>query len=206
MHAGSTLFLDVCAQRDFWPGGAWPIVAEGDAERMAELFALAAELTLRQGGVVCRHEGAAGGTSAAGPPHCLEDGGAGRPPGCSPGRPVALYDPAAVAVPDRGTLDRAHAYYIASGCLTAPDVTTGGGTVFDHLTAGVRDAVVFGAGIEHAVDRTVDALLRRRIRTHVVLDATAACDPAAAQRVVAEWKRRTVDGLTAATVRRLLTR
>ena len=41
MHAGSTLFLDVCAQCEFWPGGAWPIVTDGDAARVMELFALA---------------------------------------------------------------------------------------------------------------------------------------------------------------------
>jgi len=26
MLPGSTLFLIVCAQQDFWPGGAWPLV------------------------------------------------------------------------------------------------------------------------------------------------------------------------------------
>ena len=76
----------------------------------------------------------------------------------------------------------------------------------DHLTAGIRDAVVFGAGLEHGIDRAVDALLRRRIRTHVVLDAAASADPDQAQRIIAGWKRRGVDGATAATVLRLLAR
>lgn len=205
MHAGSTLFLDVCVQRDFWPGGAWAIVRDEDARHVAELFALAAELSVRQGGVVCMHGPTPGAAPPAGPPHCADAAGMARPPGYLPARPAALYDPD-TPLADLSVLDRTHAIYVASGCAIAPDASPAGRRLFDHLTAGVRDAVVFGAGIEHAVDRAVDALLRRRIRTHVVLDAAAPADPAEAQRVVAEWKRRTVDGLTGATVRRMLVR
>ena len=59
---------------------------------------------------------------------------------------------------------------------------------------------------ELAIDRTIDALVRRRIRTHVALDAAAAVDAASAQAVIAAWKRRGVDGVTAAIVERLLAR
>src|SRR6185369_15393023 len=95
---------------------------------------------------------------------------------------------------------------LPSGCTSAIDDDGAWRAAFDHLTAGIRDAVVFGAGIEYALAHTVDALLRRRIRTHVALDAAAAADDAEAQRVVATWKRRGVDGATVATIARLLTR
>jgi len=204
MHAGSTLFLDVCTQRDFWPGGAWPIVGDEEAQCMAELFTLAATLGVRQGGVVCMH--AAASVSPVGAVHCLDGtAGAARASGCDPARPTLQID-SETALATLGTLDREHAYYVASGCAGAPDATPSWRRIFDHLTVGVRDAVVFGAGIEYGLDHTVDALLRRRIRTHVVLDAAASADAAAAQRIVADWKRRTVDGVTTIIMRRLLTR
>ena len=70
----------------------------------------------------------------------------------------------------------------------------------------MRDAVVFGAGIEGGLDQAIRALLRRRIRTHVALDAAGAADDTAAQLVVAEWKRRGVDGTTVAMIARMLQR
>ena len=99
MHPGSTLFFDVAAQRDCWPGGAWPLVGAEQAENVARLFALAARLGIRQAGAVCVHEdgiapdGAATGAShliapAGTPPHCLAPDGIGRAPGCEPFRPV----------------------------------------------------------------------------------------------------------------------
>jgi hypothetical protein len=198
MLPGSTLFVDACAQRDFWPGGAWSILSGEEVARVLELFALAARLGVRQGGVRCWHASAPPGI----PVHCLAGGdGASPAPGCAPARtPVTLApkDP----VP---TLDRAHAYYLRSGCLDPVDAEPTGRAVFDHLTAGVRDAVVFGAGVEYALAHAIDALLHRRIRTHVALDAAAAADSAAAQRLVAAWKRRGVDGATTATIARLLT-
>ncbi len=63
---------------------------------------------------------------------------------------------------------------------------------------------MFGAGVEYGLAQTVDALLRRRIRTHVVLDAIAAVDEADAQGVIAVWKRRGVDAVTVDVVARLL--
>jgi nicotinamidase-related amidase len=206
---GSTLFLDVCAQRDLWPGGAWPMVTVDEAGNVAELFTLAARLGVRQGGVVCLHAVDAAAppaavASAGVPLHCVAGtAGAERAPGCLPASPVRL---AAVDTQGGPALDRAHAYYVATGCAAAPDATPADRHVLDHLTAGVRDAVVFGAGIEHAMDHAVQALLRRRIRTHVVLDAAGAADATTAQRVIARWKRATVDGATTATIARLLTR
>ncbi len=102
-------------------------------------------------------------------------------------------------VPDRG-----HAIYLDSGCHLAPDEGTERRQSFLHLTAGVRDAVVFGAGIEYGLDRAVDALLRHRVRTHVVLDAMGTADEVVAQTIVARWKRRGVDGLTVGVLTRLL--
>jgi hypothetical protein len=72
------------------------------------------------------------------------------------------------------------------------------------MTAGVRDAVVFGAGLELGVARVVEALLARRIRTHLALDASGAVDDAEAQTLLGGWKRRTLDVVTTATVARLL--
>lgn len=202
MQPRSTLFVDVCAQRDFWPGGAWPLVSPEEAERIMRLFELAADLGIRQGGVVCRHVAGLPIAAPGVPAHCVLATAAAA---CRPARAGA--PPARVCAPDGKdvpALDRAHAYYVASGCADAPDATPSSRRVFDHLTAGVRDAVVFGAGVEYGIDRAVGALLRRRVRTHVALDAAAAADPEAAQSVVAGWKRRGVDGATAAVLRALL--
>jgi hypothetical protein len=103
-------------------------------------------------------------------------------------------------------LDRAHAVYVDGGCGQGPDDGPGRTRVFEHLTAGVRDAVVFGAGVEHGLSRAVDALLRRRIRTHVALDAVGTADEVLAQACVAGWKRRAVDGVTVEIVERMLRR
>jgi len=198
MHAGSTLFLDVCVQHDLAAGGAWPLLAPADEREIRALFACAARLGIRQGGIVCLHDE----TPPCVPAHCHADS-AGSARLALPAVPVMTIDP----VRDGGrTLDRAHALYVASGCAAAPDATDAGARAVAHLTAGIRDAVVFGAGLEYGVGRAVDALLRRRIRTHFALDASAAADPAQAQRVVADWKRRTVDVTTAAMVIRLLAR
>jgi len=205
MHPGAAIFLDVCAQRDFWPGGAWALIDPAGAANVAALFALAAELGLRQGGVRCAHgPGEPGDARLSGPAHAAV-GSAGAEPaaGCVPAEPVIVVAPASSAA---RALDRAHAYYVATGCGAAPDADPVCRAVVEHLLAGVRDAIVFGAGIEAGLDRTVEACLRRRVRTHVVLDAAAAADPARAQEVIADWKRRGVDALTTATVARLLRR
>jgi hypothetical protein len=52
--------------------------------------------------------------------------------------------------------------------------------------------------------RSRPALLARRIRTHVALDASGAADEIAAQLVIADWKRRGVDVTTVAMVERML--
>jgi hypothetical protein len=198
MHAGSTLFLDVCVQRDLTAGGSWPLLAPADERQIHALFGCATSLGIRQGGIMCLHRDAPHGV----PAHCLADGAGGERL-AMPALPVMTIDPAADVA---RTLDRAHALYVASGCGQAPEATAVGAGAFAHLTAGIRDAVVFGAGLEHGVAHAVDALLRRHVRTHLALDASAAVDPAQAQRVVADWKRRTVDVTTAAMVMRLLTR
>ena len=204
MHPASTLFFDVCAQRDFWLGGAWPLVSAEEARNVAHLFALAAALHIRQGGIVCLHASAADAPATV-PPHCLAGSpGAARASACVPPLPLAICPAATEDAPL--PLDRAHAFYVSSGCMAAPDASPQQRRVFDHLTAGVRDGVVFGAGIEYAMDRAIDGLLRRRVRAHVVLDAAGAADPSEAQRVIAAWKRRAVDGATTATVLHLLTR
>jgi hypothetical protein len=198
MHPGATLFLDVCVQLDFGPGGAWPLLDAEGAANVATLFALAAELGVRQGGVRCAH--AAGDTPPGAPVHAIA-GSDGAEPTHGPIRPAVLVDPGGAPV-----LDRVHAYYVVTGCAAPPDGDAASRTVVEHLLAGVRDAVVFGAGVETGLDRAVDACLRRRVRTHVVLDAVGAVDTARAQQVIGEWKRRGVDGLTTATVVRLLRR
>jgi len=202
MLPASTLFLDVSAQRDLWPGGAWPLVDADGAGNVAALFALAASLGIRQGGSRCVH--LAGQPPPYAPRHCeIGSDGAAAAAGCDTAQPAVLLgsgDHAAAA------LDRTHAYYLTTGCGGPPDADPLARAALDHLTAGIRDTVVFGAAIERGLDRMVDACLRRRIRTHVVLDASAPADPAAAQQVIASWKRRGVDALTTATVARLLTR
>jgi len=199
MHASAALFVDVCVQLDLWPGGSWPLVTPEEARNVARLFAFAAERTIRQGGVICRHAEGDHGVAST-PPHCRgESWTYDRPPGCGPYLPMEVCDEVRDA-----PLDRTHATYVASGCACAPDEAGHAKRAFEHTTAGIRDAVVFGAGIEHGLDRTVEALLRRRIRVHVPLDAAGAADADAAQAVVARWKRRGVDGTTVAMVERLL--
>jgi nicotinamidase-related amidase len=204
MHAGSTLFVDVGLQRDRWPGGAWPGVGGDEIREIERLCAIARELGVRRGGVLCLH---APGTwsSLPGPPHCVR-GTPGAEPiaSCVPALPVQVWTGDAGEAAAR--LDRAHAVYVASGCAAPVDATTATRRAFDHLTAGVRDAVVFGVGVEHGIARAVDGLLRRRIRAHVPLDAAGAVDLAEAQRVIATWKRRGVDAATTVTLDRLLRR
>lgn len=199
MLPGSTLFVGVCTQRDYWAGGTWPLVDDGEAREVAALFALATRLGIRQGGVECWH---AADIPPALPDHCLAaTAGAAAAPGCVPGQPVVAVTGSVYA-----PLDRAHVYHVRTGCAVAVDGDPTARAVFDHLTAGVRDAVVFGAGVEYGLVHVVDALLRRRVRTHVALDAAAAADDDEAQQVIARWKRRGVDGATTATITRLLTR
>ena len=197
MHAGSTLFFDVCLQPDLGPDGPWPLLAADELAAARALFHGGALVGVRQAGIVCAH------AAPVEPPHC--DGpaaGRARLDACAPALPIA------VVTSDRGearpALDRAHAYYVASGCRRPADGDAATRAAVDHVSAGIRDAVVFGAGIEWGLAHAVDALLRRRIRTHVALDATGAADAAEAQRVIADWKRRTVDVTTAAMVLRLL--
>lgn len=199
MHPAATLFFDVCVQRDLWPGGTWPLIDDEHAENVAKLFALAVEVGARQGGVLCAH-----GEERATPPdrplHCRQNVEDDRPARCRPALPIQIGPKGEFA----GGIDRHHATYVDSGCHLSPDDGPERRRAFLHLTAGVRDAVVFGAGIEYGVDRVVDALLRHRIRTHVVLDALGTEDEIAAQTIVARWKRRGVDGLTVDVVARLL--
>jgi len=139
--------------------------------------------------------------------HCLvASPGADVAAGCTPALPLATISAAVAPSTVAPVLDRGHAYYVGSGCGAAVDADPVHARVFDHLTAGVGDAVVFGAGVEYGVACAVDALLRRRVRTHVALDAAAAVDDADAQAVIADWKRRGVDGATVATLARLLAR
>ena len=218
MLPGSTLFFDAAVQRDCFPGGPWPLVTPEQAEHVLTLFTLAASLGVRQGGIVCMHADGVDPVPSAGalpahaspadgvPPHCLVGvEGVGRPPECEPARPSRYWTPDTPHA-EVAALDRSHTDYVGSGCGTAPDTWPALTRVVDHLTAGVRDAVVFGAGVEHAITFAVDALLRRRIRTHVAIDAAGAANAEEAQRVIAIWKRRTVDVTTTAMVARLLTR
>jgi nicotinamidase-related amidase len=201
VRAGSTLFLDVGVQRDLWPGGRWPLLSLEQALNVARLFEVAGRSGARQGGIVCVHEPDVLGPTPTAPRHC-ERGtpGEARVAGYEPILPARVWALEATV----GTLDRDHAPYIASGCVEPPDRRPALRRVFDHLTAGIRDAVVFGAGVEGGVAHAVDALLARHIRTHLVLDAVGTMDPADGQRIVAAWKRRTVDGLTTAMVARVL--
>src|SRR5690349_7149461 len=133
MLPGSTLFLAVCTQRDYWPGGAWPLVDDDTAAAIAELFALAARLDVREGAVVCCHDGA---VAAAIPAHCRTGAPGSAPaPGCAPARPNAIVTPGALPA-----LDRDHTYEVASGCAVAVDDDAAWRAAFDHLTAGIRDA------------------------------------------------------------------
>lgn len=206
MHPSATLFLDVCVQPDLWWNGVWPLVRSEEAGNIARLFAIAGELELRQGGIVCRHLPAGSEPVIGVPPHCWRaQSGYDRPAGCTPILPMQVWTEEAEGLDDM-RLDRMHAVYVASGCSHRPDETPWYASVFEHLTAGIRDVVVFGAGVEHGLDRVVDALLQRRIRTHAALDAIGAADEVLAQGVVSRWKRRSVDGATVDTIQRLLIR
>ncbi len=125
-----------------------------------------------------------------------------RPDGCAPRLPLRVHG----AGVDDGPLERTHAIYVASGCGADPDHAPARAEALGFLTSGVRDAVVFGAGVEAGLAHAVDLLLRRRIRTHVALDAVGAIDPIAAQQTIGGWKRRGVDGATVDTIERLLSR
>jgi hypothetical protein len=207
MHPGATLFLDVAVQPDFWPGGAWPVMDGERARNAVALFALAAELGIRQGGVVCRHDAASDARpAAASPPHCTDAGAVRARPDGGIAR-LPMWVAAVDETSERGMpVDRAHAIYVDSGCGLDPDGTAERARALGHLVSGVRDAVVFGAGVEYGLAKAVDALLRRRIRVHVALDAVAAADEVAGQLVVAAWKRRGVDGTTVAMIARALGR
>lgn len=193
------MFLDVCVQRDLAPGGAWPLTTAEEMAGIATLFAIARELEIRQGGIVCKHSSA----SSDVPAHCrTATSGCERPPGCVPRLPVQVCEEGASA----DALDRRYALYLPSGCGEAPDAVPYAARTFDRMLAGIRDVVLFGAGIEYGMDRVAGALLRRRVRTHVVLDAAGAGDGAASQLIIAQWKRRAIDGATVETIRRLLAR
>ncbi len=206
MYPAATLFLDVCVQRDVGPDGAWPLLTAIQLANVASLFGFARERSVRQGGVVCVHAEGGGESAAAVPVHCGDlTAGHDRPAGCLPRLPVHVClgrDEGGESA--RGGRERA--IYLVSGCGEAPDATPRGARAFEHLIAGIRDVVVFGGGIEYGMDRVIDALVRRRVRTHVVLDAAGAVDEVSAQLVVARWKRRAVDAATVDTIDRLLTR
>ncbi len=203
MYAGATLFLDVSVQPDLWPDGAWPLMRAEQVRNVERLFALAGESAVRQGGMMCRHDAAEtdAGRASGIPAHCGSlDASSARPPGCEPRLPLRI----ARGDRDGEAPDRTVAIYLDSGCRRPPDAAPVHRRAFDCLIAGVRDAVVFGAGVEYGLDLAIAALLRRRVRTHVVLDAVGAADESAAQLVVARWKRAGADGLTVAVVERLL--
>jgi hypothetical protein len=207
MHPAATLFLDVAVQSDLWPDGSSPLMRPEEARNALALFALAKGLDVRQGGVVCRHDASSDARPAiAMPPHCTgHDAGRVRPEGGTPALPMWIATADAASTTGM-PLDRSHAIYVDSGCGMAPDETPERARAFTHLVSGIRDAVVFGAGVEHGLDEVVDALLRRRVRVHVALDAVGAVDEVAAQEVVASWKRRGVDGTTVAMIARALQR
>src|SRR5262245_53105253 len=97
VNAGSTLFFDVCLQRDLGPGGAWPLLSDDEVREAQALFRGAAAFAVRQAGVVCAH------VSAADPPHCRSgSAGSARLDGCVPALPLAVVSPAV----DDGTTDR----------------------------------------------------------------------------------------------------
>ncbi len=203
MHPGATLFFDCCVQEDCWPEGSWPLVRRSEAANVERMFALGRRLTIRQGGIVCQHGPHGTPMFAEAPAHCQDEAWwSARPPRCLPALPILTAG--REGTDDSPGIDRTAAMYLPSGCAARPDVAVGHARAFAYLTAGVRDAVVFGAGIEHAMARAIEALLARRIRTHVALDASGAADETVAQLVVAGWKRRGVDVTTVAMVERML--
>lgn len=205
MYPAATLFFDLCVQVELWPGATWPLIRVEHAGNVARMFAIARALPVRQGGVVCCHAPDGVAAIADAPLHCSDAGAAIlRPPACDPVLPIQVRR-AMDATGLAGPLDREWAIYVDSGCAQRPDVA-GHAHVFDHLVSGVRDAVIFGAGIEYGMAGAIEALLSRRIRTHLVLDASGAGDEVAAQAIVATWKRRGVDVTTVAMIERMLTR
>jgi len=185
MFPAATLFLEVCVQRELWPGGSWPLVDSEAERRVVRVLELAAGSPVRYGSIRCRH-GADGYAAAIGAaPHAEGPQATERPAGVPP-------------IPD-------DAYVMDSGCGLAPDEGVHA-EVFRRMTAGIRDAVVFGAGAEYGIARAIGALLRRRIRTHLVLDAAGVGEDVAAQLVVAALKRRGLDVLTSDVVARWVSR
>lgn len=184
MFPAATLFLDVCVQRDLWLAGRWPLVDLRAGQNVARLLAIAASTEVRRGGVLCRHD-AQGGAPAA------------------PGVPTHGTTPESWLEPVGFQLRDSASIFVESGCgqpLDDPSHCA----AFQRLTAGVRDAVVFGAGLEYGVAFAVEALLRRRIRTHLVIDAAVPADEVVAQLLIARWKRRGVDVVTVDVAERLL--
>ncbi len=199
MHAGSTLFLDVGTQHDLWPGGLWPLLDEPACDQVRLLCALGCTLDVRAGGICCAHEIEPAGR----PTHCVTGThGAERVEACAARLPVRLFSLESQERP----AGRAYTSYLGSGCAVAIATAPSQQAVFAHLIAGVRDAVVFGAGIEFGIAHVIEALLLARVRTHLAIDATGAADAAHAQTLLEGWKRRGVDVLTTATVERLLRR
>jgi len=200
MYARATIFVDVGVQRDLWPGGAWPLVTHDEAAGVQRLLALADATAVRQASIVCCHGATDGGVEGA-PRHCWTgEPGSERPEECH-GRLARVLMTPADADAGRGG---GRTLALASGCADALDARGRWSVVFDRLVGSVRDAVVFGAGVELGIDLVVRGLLTRRVRTHVVLDAAGAVDAVAAQRVIAAWKRAGVDGTTVAMVERQL--
>ena len=204
MFAAATLFLDVCVQAELGPVGAWPLLRAEQAACIARMFALAREWPVRQGGVVCRHVPDGVPANAGIPSHCRDAAWSTRLEGCTARLPLLLVRADVTA--DGPEPDRGVAVYVDSGCGAALDGTAGHQRAVNHLMAGVRDAVVFGAGVEHGMARAIDACLARRLRTHVALDAAGVADEVEGQAVVAQWKRRGVDVTTVAMIERMLQR
>jgi hypothetical protein len=182
MFPAATLFLDVCAQWELWPGGTWPIVTVEVARMVARMFDLAAISPVRRGSVRCRHDDGGEAAAAGSLPHCR-----------GPGASLLPLDRAVRPVD----------CVVESGCAVAPDQGRHAPS-FRRMTAGIRDAVVFGAGLEYGIAHATRAFLRSRIRTHLVIDAAGAADEVAAQLVVADLKRQGADVVTVDVVVRLL--
>src|SRR5881394_546174 len=133
MHPPATLFVDVCVQRDLWPGGAWQLVSPGEAEAVGRLCLLARELHIRRGSIVCFHGPGLPVVADGVPSHChVGFPGSDRPADTALPAPDAAVD-------------------CASGCAASPDEPVAMVRAFDRMTAGIRDAVVFGAGVEYGI-------------------------------------------------------
>ncbi|MCC6848284.1 MAG: hypothetical protein IT294_07255 [Deltaproteobacteria bacterium] len=185
MFPAATLFLDVCVQRELWIGGSWPLVGAEAAQNVLRLLEIAGPSAVRRGRVLCRH-GPDGYVAAA-------------------GAPVHGLDQEAGVLPDGAPPIAVGGEVVESGCGMAPDQGAHAGS-FLRMTSGIRDAVVFGAGIEHGIAHVAAALLRRRIRTHLAIDASGTADEVAAQVVVGALKRRGADVATVDVIARLLRR